>query len=172
MLTAFFRRLVPAGGPHHKLWSFLMKRVALLLAAGALLAAVAFGSAARPFLGDLQIQREAKNPWTNLKLNNDPADFQFVVVSDRTGGHRANIFSKAIEQINLLQPQFVLSVGDLIEGYTEKRDELATQWAEFNGYVARLQMPFFYVPGNHDSSNATQIDYWNEQYGRPYYHFV
>lgn len=149
-----------------------MKRLSLLLAAGLVLAAAALGSAARPFLSELQIQSEAKNPWTHLKLNNEPQDFQFVVVSDRTGGHRANIFSKAVEQINLLQPEFVLSVGDLIEGYTEKRDELERDWQEFNSYVSKLQMPFFYVPGNHDVTNPVQTGYWNEQFGRTYYHFV
>ena len=67
--------------------------------------------------GDLQVEVEVedRNPWTHLRLNNDPGDFQFVVISDRTGGHRPRIFSQAVEQINLLQPEFVLSVGDLID---------------------------------------------------------
>ena len=54
-----------------------------------------------------------------------------VEVSDRTGGHRARIFSQAVEQINLLQPAFVVSVGDLIEGYTKDTTKLADQWTEF-----------------------------------------
>src|SRR5262249_48878560 len=35
--------------------------------------------------GDLQVEVEDRNPWTHLRLNNDPGDFQFVVISDRTG---------------------------------------------------------------------------------------
>lgn len=123
-------------------------------------------------IGDLFITVEDRNPWTNLRLNNDPAEFQFVVVSDRTGGHRASIFSKAVEQINLLQPEFVLSVGDLIEGYSQDNDKLNEQWREFQGYVHKLEMPFFYVPGNHDLSNPYQETYWKEKFGRRYYHFV
>ncbi len=59
--------------------------------------------------------KEERNPVTHLRFNDDPADFQFAIVSDRTGGHRARIFSRAIEQLNLMQPEFVVSVGDLIE---------------------------------------------------------
>ena len=29
------------------------------------------------------------------------------------------------------------------------------QWKEFRGYVAELEMPFFYVPGNHDARSQT-----------------
>jgi Calcineurin-like phosphoesterase len=113
-----------------------------------------------------------RNPWTHLKLNNDPADFQFVIVSDRTGGHREKIFSRAVEQINLLQPEFVLSVGDLIEGYTTDRDKATKEWREFQSFATRLQMPFFYVPGNHDVTNPFLARMWQEKFGRLFYHFV
>jgi hypothetical protein len=123
-------------------------------------------------VGELQIESEERNPWTNLRLNNDPGEFRFVIVSDRTGGHRARIFSQAVEQINLLQPEFVLSVGDLIEGYTEKPEQVAREWREFQGYVNKLQMPFFYVPGNHDLANEYMEKAWKEKFGRRYYSFV
>lgn len=121
---------------------------------------------------ELQIQIGDKNPWTSLKMNNDPDDFRFAVVSDRTGGHRPKIFSQAMQQINLLQPEFVMSVGDLIEGYSEKSDKVEQEWTEFQSYVKRLQMPFFYVPGNHDITNAMQEKMYREKYRAPYYHFV
>src|SRR6185437_1948584 len=122
--------------------------------------------------GALQIQSEAKNPWTNLKLNSDPEQFQFAVVSDRTGGHRSNVFSKAVYQINLLQPEFVMSVGDFIEGYSRKNEVLNQQWDQFDGFVRSLEMPFFYVPGNHDITNNVEMQKWGERYGRRYYHFT
>jgi 3',5'-cyclic AMP phosphodiesterase CpdA len=107
-----------------------------------------------------------------LQLNNDPSDFQFVVISDRTGGHREKVYSRAVEQINLLQPEFVLSVGDLIEGYTSDAEKAAQQWREFQGYTSKLQMPFFYVAGNHDLANPFLDKLWQEKFGRRYYHFV
>lgn len=154
-----------------------MKRFLLAAgSAGILIAAVAFSRQAadtQPGMpSGLQIESGSRNPWTHLRMNNDPQDFQFVVVSDRTGGHREKIFSKAVEQINLLQPEFVLSVGDLIEGYTADKDKIAAQWREFQDFTARLQMPFFYTVGNHDIANATMEKVWEEKFGRRYYHFV
>jgi 3',5'-cyclic AMP phosphodiesterase CpdA len=122
--------------------------------------------------GDVQVQVEARNPWTHLRLNNDPSEFRFAIVSDRTGGHRARVFSQAVEQLNLLQPEFVLCVGDLIEGYTENNEKLVAEWREFQTYLSKLEMPFFYVPGNHDVANAAQEKLWKDKFGRRYYHFV
>jgi hypothetical protein len=150
-----------------------MKRILFASLAIALLAAAVALSSAQKFVKtELQVEVEARNPWTNLKLNNDPETFHFVVVSDRTGGHRARIFSQAVEQINLLQPAFVLCVGDLIEGYAKDSARLAEEWKEFQTYASKLQMPFFYVPGNHDLSNPLGAKEWSERFGRRYYHFV
>lgn len=112
------------------------------------------------------------NPWTNLDFNDDPDHFHFAVVTDRTGGARPGIFESAIDKLNLIQPEFVLCVGDLIQGYTEDEAELERQWDEFDSFVNRLQMPFFYVPGNHDISNPAMVEKWRQRRGRPYYHFV
>lgn len=120
----------------------------------------------------LRIETAQRNPWTHLNLQQDKDQFQFAVVSDRTGGHRANIFSKAVHQLNLLQPEFVMSVGDLIEGYTQKQEDMVKQWDEFDSYVKKLEMPFFYVPGNHDLTNAKMIEFWGGRYGKSHYHFV
>ena len=144
--------------------------VAALVAAAALSQSGPKGAATSN--GDLRVAAEARNPWTHLRLNNNPDDFQFVIVSDRTGGHREKVFSKAVEQINLLQPEFVLSVGDLIEGYSVDREKVLEQWREFQSFTSKLQMPFFYVPGNHDVTNADMERIWEEKFGRRYYHFV
>src|SRR5262249_15035676 len=94
-------------------------------------AALVFSQNGAPSLGQtsaVKVDIEARNPWTNLNVNNHAGDFQFVIVSDRTGGHREKVFSKAVEQINLMQPEFVLSVGDLIEGYTKDQEIAAKEW--------------------------------------------
>jgi serine/threonine-protein phosphatase CPPED1 len=121
---------------------------------------------------DFQVKQETVNPWNHLKFNNAPATFRFAIVSDRTGGVRPGVFEKAVEQLNWMQPEFVVCVGDLITGSTEKLDVIDKQWAEFNGFIAKLQMPFFYLPGNHDISNAVMDKRWKEQFGRSYYHFI
>lgn len=150
-----------------------MKRFAVAAVAVALVAVAAtFSGGTKTPSNDLQVVSEAKNPWTNLRLNNDPDTFHFAVVSDRTGGHRARVFSQAVNQLNLLQPSFVVSVGDLIEGYSKDKTRLAGEWKEFQSYVHKLQMPFFYVPGNHDLANAVEVEEWKERFGRRFYHFV
>ncbi|MCC6680344.1 MAG: metallophosphoesterase [Phycisphaeraceae bacterium] len=145
-----------------------MRILAPLLALG--VAGAAWGHAPGGEIHPRTIEGPA--PWTSLQANNDPDHFQFVVVTDRTGGHRPGVFSQGVEKTNLMQPQFVVSVGDLIEGYTEDLSKITGQWDEFQGIVAQLQMPFFYVPGNHDLTNPVMAAEWTRRFGPAYYHFV
>ena len=146
-----------------------MWRIGILALSVVLLSAMANADDKKP----IKVHIDATvNPWTHLNLYNDPKNFQFALVSDRTGGHREGIFEDGIAKINLLMPEFVMSVGDLIEGGTEDLAEIDREWAEFNSFVKRLKMPFFYVPGNHDISNEVMYAEWNKRFGRSYYHFV
>jgi hypothetical protein len=149
-----------------------MKRLWFACAVLVGVAAAAVWSGARIGGGKIFFPAETRNPVTHLRWNDDPAEFQFAFVSDRTGGHRAEIFSVAVEKLNLLQPAFVLSVGDLIEGGKKTPEKLAAEWKEFDGYVKKLTMPFFYVPGNHDVSAQEAAGVWQQKLGRRYYHFV
>lgn len=115
---------------------------------------------------------EGSKPWTNKPFYNNPDNFQFAIVSDRTGGHREGVFGKAIEKINQLYPEFVMSVGDLIEGYTKDNDLLNEQWKEFDSILNPLSSRFFLVAGNHDYSNEIMAKQWKERYGKDYYHFL
>jgi len=117
-------------------------------------------------------QSGSVHPWSHLEVNNDPDNFQFAIVTDRTGGHRAGVFMDAVNKLNLLQPEFVVSVGDMIEGYTRDEERIYREWDEFNGFIEQLQMPFFYVPGNHDYINDVMARIWVEKFGPSYYHFV
>ena len=112
------------------------------------------------------------HPWTDRAFKNEARDFQFVIMSDRTGGMQAGVFAEAVRKVNLLQPEFVMSVGDLIDGYTEDEALVRKQWAEFDALVGQLEMPFFYLPGNHDISNELMLEHWREKLGPEYYHFV
>ncbi|WP_339715256.1 PA14 domain-containing protein [uncultured Kriegella sp.] len=113
-----------------------------------------------------------KKPWTSKPFYNNPENFQFAIVSDRTGGHRKGVFGDALHKINKLYPEFVMSVGDLIEGYTKDESLIDEQWAEFDSILNPLSTRFFYVAGNHDYSNAEMGAQWKERYGKDYYHFI
>jgi hypothetical protein len=112
------------------------------------------------------------NPWTHLDFQNDPGHFTFAIVSDLTGGYREGVFEAAVDRLQLLRPEFIVSVGDFIEGYTEDREEITQQWDTFDAMLGPLSAPFFYVPGNHDYSNEVMAEIWHERRGRDYYHFV
>ena len=112
-------------------------------------------------------------PWTSENFKNNPDNFQFVIIGDRTGG--ANVqktFDLAMDQINLLQPEFVINVGDLIEGYSDNKAELNAEWDETDAMLKKLDMPFFHTPGNHDIANDVAQQVWRDRHGATYYNFV
>jgi hypothetical protein len=115
---------------------------------------------------------DASVPWTSLAPAADPDGFRFAVVTDRTGEHRDGVFEAAMDKLNLVRPEFVVSVGDLIEGYTDDGAVLDREWDEFESFVGRLQAPFFYVVGNHDMSNAVMAEEWKSRFGPSFYHFT
>ena len=112
-------------------------------------------------------------PWTSENFQNNPENFQFVIIGDRTGGaNPERTFELAMGQINLLRPEFVINVGDLIEGYPEDRADLNHMWDEADGLLNKLDMPFFRTIGNHDVSSPETKEVWSERYGADYYHFI
>lgn len=112
-----------------------------------------------------------RTPWNNTAFADSESDFTFVMHSDLTGGERPGIFETAALQMSLLRPEFVISVGDLIEG-GGTREELIDEWEEYNRRAALIGAPVFYVGGNHDLSSALEREVWAERYGPPYYHFL
>lgn len=111
-------------------------------------------------------------PWSSEAFNNADNKFTFAIISDLYGGERAGVFEVAVEQLNLLQPEFILSVGDLIDGGTEDREQLTKEWEHFDRRVNKAQAPFFHLGGNHDLTNVVMREVWQERYGPRYYHFV
>src|SRR3989339_1759618 len=96
---------------------------------------------------DFHIDKEpGPNPWTHLNFHNDPNNFQFAIVGDISGRQRQEVFPEVVRKLNLLQPQFVMSVGDLIDGDTTNSDELKAQWQDFINNLKPLEIPFFPVP--------------------------
>lgn len=120
---------------------------------------------------DVQVT-EGPVPWSSLKANDAENDFHFVIVGDRTGGARRGVFASTIPKVNALEPAFVMSVGDLIEGYTRDPAQLDREWDEFEGFIDQLEAPFFYAVGNHDMSNATMAETWRARFGPSFYRFV
>ncbi len=111
-------------------------------------------------------------PWTHDRFDDADGKFTFAVFSDLNGGERDRVFEVAVAQLSLLRPELILSVGDLIDGGTEDREQLGREWDSFDARASRATAPVFYVGGNHDLTNQTMRDVWVERYGSRYYHFV
>ncbi|MBN2210889.1 MAG: metallophosphoesterase [Sedimentisphaerales bacterium] len=99
--------------------------------------------------------------------------FMFAVVGDRTGGERNGYFdNKAVKSLNLLQPEFVVSVGDNIQGYTRDPEVIHKQWDRFDRSIEKLQMPFYWATGNHDITNEVMLDIYKVRYKHTYHHLL
>ncbi|WP_255326519.1 metallophosphoesterase [Sphingobium sp. EM0848] len=110
-------------------------------------------------------------PWTHAPVA-DPDTIRFAVIGDRTGLARPGVFEQAVKQASGLQPEFLINVGDLIEGYTSDTAELTREWGEIEAAIGQMTVPFFYVAGNHDLGNQAMLDMWRHKRGEPYYSFV
>jgi hypothetical protein len=115
---------------------------------------------------------QGPKPWFGELRQPEPTDFSFAIISDLTGGEREGIFNVAVQQLNQLGPEFVLSVGDLVEGGSEEVAQLEKEWNSFDDRASKLDAPFFHLGGNHDLTNEIMKNFWKERYGPTYYHFL
>jgi predicted phosphodiesterase len=118
-----------------------------------------------------EVLSEAK-PWTHERFDDQSYKFTFGIFSDLTGGERKGIFNVAVAQLNLLRPELIVNVGDLIEGGSENPDEWHRQWDFFDERAAKARAPVFYAGGNHDLTGELARKVWEERLGQRYYHFI
>jgi len=86
-----------------------------------------------------------------LPLPGEEDAFFFVVFGDRTGGppEGVAVLKDAVRDVNLLEPDLVMTVGDLVNGYNQA-GEWMEQMREYRGIMDHLLCPWFPVAGNHD----------------------
>ena len=105
-------------------------------------------------------------------VSSEAQSFRFVVVGDRTGSATPGVFEEIIEEVKLLRPDFVINVGDLIEGYSEDTLRLDTQWDTLLSIIKGLSTKFYFVPGNHDLQNEADRRLFRRRTGfNRYYSF-
>src|SRR3954447_25184080 len=83
---------------------------------------------------------------------------RFVILGDRTGSVQPGVYEQAWREVASQKPEFVVTIGDLIEGLVDRTAE--EQWDA----VERLHKPYasiplYLTPGNHDiwSDRSEQI---------------
>ncbi len=125
-----------------------------------------WGSAqAQPALGDFPA---LVRPWST-----DADKFSFAILGDKTSGGEGKwpIYDRAVDAMNLLAPDFVVTVGDQIPGHMQNRDKWDAEWAEYMEHAKRIAAPVFFTVGNHDIANPECYGFWKEDFGPTYYAF-
>lgn len=106
---------------------------------------------------------------TDLKLDNSPV--RFAIIGDRTAQHVPGVYEEIVAEIEAMRPDFVMTVGDAIEGYTADTLTLKSQWDEYFSILKPLTMPIYLTPGNHDITTDAALGMYREKAGEPYYSF-
>ena len=90
-------------------------------------------------------------PGRELPLPEEEEMFTFIVFGDRTGGpaEGVSILEQAVADANLFEPDMVMTVGDLIQGYSTTEPWME-QMREYRTIMDKLLCPWFPVAGNHD----------------------
>jgi len=93
-------------------------------------------------------------------------DFRFSILGDRTGGAQPEIYGRIWREVDLLHPDFVINVGDTIQGGRDA--DLTQQWNELRPLFQRYShYPLYFTPGNHDVFNDTSQALYEKESKRP-----
>ena len=105
----------------------------------------------------------------DLTLNNPP--IRFAVIGDRTDHATPGVYEEIVAEIENMKPDFVITVGDAIQGYTTDTLTLKSEWDEYLSIIRPLTMPIYLTPGNHDITYDAALPIYCEKAGEPYYSF-
>ncbi len=93
-------------------------------------------------------------------------DFRFSILGDRTGTPDQKVYAQAWAEINRLRPDFVINVGDTIEGGADETAQ--AEWRTIRDFLNQYRrFPFYYVAGNHDVWSAFSRKLFEKETGRP-----
>ncbi len=86
------------------------------------------------------------------------AALTIVILGDRTTGRDWGLpyLVQAVEDVNVIGPDAVFTVGDMVQGYTRSMAQYEAETAEFQRIVSGLEAPLYPLPGNHDVIPGTR----------------
>jgi predicted phosphodiesterase len=93
-------------------------------------------------------------------------DFRFSIMGDRTGSAQPQIYGRVWREVDLLHPDFVINVGDTIQGGV---DEIAEdEWRDLRPIWQRYShYPLYFTAGNHDVFSDTSRQIYERESRRP-----
>ncbi|MCP4704711.1 MAG: hypothetical protein GY865_08885 [candidate division Zixibacteria bacterium] len=111
---------------------------------------------------------------SSIAQNIDSSKFEtvrFAVIGDRSGGASPGVYEQVVKEIERMKPDFVITVGDMIEGPENNEERLRNKWTEYLSIVSQLSMPIYYAPGNNDIEMDFMESFYIEYIGQPYHSF-
>ena len=75
-------------------------------------------------------------------------DFGFAILGDRTGDADQSVYERVWHDLDLEHPDFVINVGDTIQGGNDATAEL--EWQALRPLWTRYKYQQYFTPGNHD----------------------
>ena len=110
-----------------------------------------------------------------LILTADPAagecPLRIAVIGDRAGGHEPGKYEAIVAEVARLQPDVIMTVGDMIEGYQADTAAVKAEWKEYKEIIKPLTAPIHFTPGNHDIWDARSRALYQRYADEPHYSF-
>ena len=103
---------------------------------------------------------------------------RIAILPDRTTGRAWGIpyLLAAVEDLNIVRPDAVFTVGDMVQGYTRSTSVWNTEADEYLGAVGKLSAAFYPTAGNHDvisgtrtAGDATFAEQYRQRFGPVWY---
>ncbi len=93
---------------------------------------------------------------------------RFAVLGDRTGEPHPGVYGAIVAEVARMRPDFVITPGDLIVGYTNDTVTLQARWEEYVKLIQPLEVPLYIAPGNHDITMDGMLASYCKYVGKPY----
>lgn len=99
-------------------------------------------------------------------------NFEFAVIGDtrpRFESESFKPFEGLIAKINEANPALVVNLGDLIYGYGPLSKE--SQWKKYETTIKQICVPYYQIPGNHDTRSKDARRVYGRRFGKFYQSF-
>lgn len=99
-------------------------------------------------------------------------DFEFAVIGDtrpRFESESFRPFEGLITSLNAFKPALVINLGDLIYGYGPASKE--KQWDKYQAVIKTIRVPYYQLPGNHDTHSKEARAIYGQRFGKFYRSF-
>ncbi len=110
------------------------------------------------------------------KATEKNSDFRFIVIGDsrpsRTNEPLPVAFSQILKEVSLINPDFVIHLGDFIWGYGDSANEIKKEFLGFKNLMDLQGFKYYLAPGNHDLPYRDALGIYRRILGPTYYSFA